>query len=452
MVAFAVDLWRPTPFLDGVGAPYFSYDQIAPPELIVVGQVSCLLVSLGIVLLVGLLGRRVGGDVAGAVAAWAAALLPALVARGAIVTVDGFATFFVLGASLAAATVRGPRDLGRLAIAGACCGLALVSKYPAGLVGLAVAVTLVLAPWSPAQRLRGVTVAAAAGVLAAIGVMPALVLQPHAVWEAILYQRWFYDSLELGSFWVQAFEFGEWDLPLPYPELGAVFAMLATAGAALMLASRTWFRLVAGWLLFGVVLVAVHASYSFQPFRNLLPLAALCCVPFGFLAGAIAHRLRRPRSVLVGGTALLAVFFFVPVRHYVTDRLALVDSRREAVDWIVANKPAGRVLVQREGAFVPSELARLGPRAQVVRGRDMAKVAPNGAPVVVLAHVVRADSQPVMDQQVMQWLQRRYRVAASFGETASGASMKGWKGNRMGSVRKVLQKGEGQGASVRFVG
>lgn len=431
LVAFVVDPWRTEPLLRGVGSPYYSYDQITPPELIVVGQVSCLLVSIGCVLLVGLLGRRVAGGVAGAVAAWAAALLPALVVRGAIVTVDGFATFFVLAAALAVAAVRGPRDLGRLAIAGACCGLAFVSKYPAGLIGLAVVATVALAPWSPAQRLWGVTVAAAAGAAAAIMVMPAFILQPQAVWDSMVYQRWFYDSLELGSYWVQAFQFGEWDLPLPYPELGIVFTLLAAAGAALMLASRPSLRLILGWLLFGVVLVATHASFSLQPFRNLLPLAALCCVSVGFLAGSAAARLRRPRSVLVGASALLSVLFFAPVRHHASDRLALADSRRDAIDWILANRPTARVLVQREAAFVRTDLARLGSRAQVVRGREIARVSPDEAPVLVIAHVLRADSKPLLDEHDATRLKQRYQVSAAFGEATASATMKGWKGNRM---------------------
>jgi hypothetical protein len=181
------------------------YDRLGPPELLVLGRLVELLLSVAIVGLTGWLAARLAGPAAGLLAAWLAALLPALVIRGAVINVDVYATCFVLAAlcfaerlrqpdagadrescpgsgadgsvtpaatsSVAASTgavasvagndlgsaadgVAGPGDAaaanreGRRAaiLAGAMTGLALVSKYPQVLVALSVAAAVLLAP------------------------------------------------------------------------------------------------------------------------------------------------------------------------------------------------------------------------------------------------------------------------------------------------------------------
>src|SRR4029079_8699604 len=93
------------------------YDVVDPPELVIVGRVVSVLAGLAVVLVAGLYALRLAGDGAGAVAAVAAALLPALVLRGSIVSVDAYTTLFALGALALASSVDGPRPWPRVLLA-----------------------------------------------------------------------------------------------------------------------------------------------------------------------------------------------------------------------------------------------------------------------------------------------------------------------------------------------
>src|SRR2546423_1167829 len=73
-----------------------NYDLISPPELIVAGRFVVAALSIGTVLLAGVIATRLGGKTAGLIAALFTALCPALVAPGSNVIVDTFATFFAL--------------------------------------------------------------------------------------------------------------------------------------------------------------------------------------------------------------------------------------------------------------------------------------------------------------------------------------------------------------------
>ena len=84
------------------------YDRVGPPELLVLGRLVGLLVSVATVALTGWLAARLAGAAAGLLAAWLAALLPALVIGGAVINVDVYATFFVLAALCFAERLRQP--------------------------------------------------------------------------------------------------------------------------------------------------------------------------------------------------------------------------------------------------------------------------------------------------------------------------------------------------------
>jgi hypothetical protein len=159
-------------------------------------------------------------------------------------------------------------------------------------------------------------VAAAAGATAAVLAMPALVVEPREVWARMLWQRDTYDALRIGSYWDQAVRYAEWDLPAQSAELGLTFLALALAGLAVGVAAPRWRRPALGWLLFGALLVGLHARYAFQAFRNLLPLAALGCVAFALLVAWAGERLRRPRLAAVLASAVLLALFARPHLAY----------------------------------------------------------------------------------------------------------------------------------------
>jgi 4-amino-4-deoxy-L-arabinose transferase-like glycosyltransferase len=427
-------VWRAAPPLDNVPADPGYYDQVEPPQLMLVGRSLSLLVSLGIILLAGRLARRLAGDAAGGLAALAAALLPALVFRGAIVIVDVYATFFVLATLLVLAGVDRPAQLGRMAAAGACGGLAAVSKYPSGLVCLAVAAAMLLAPWRWRERLRGLAVAGAAAMLAAAIVMPSLWREPLPVWEQIARQGAVYRHQKMASYWQQAFERVEWDLPaLPYPEMGYAFTALALGGLVVLAARRSSRPFAIGCALFAAALIALHAAYSFQAFRNLLPVAGLACATAGVAVAALGERLGRPRLAVSAGVVLLAALFAPAAYDYARDRARLVDSRRQALDWIAAHPRAGaRLLVMAEVAVARSELARLPGRVRVAGWQAARPALWQGSPrFLVAARLTDRRGKPWIPAADRRWLLRRYQVRATFGTERAGVNASFWRGNRL---------------------
>ncbi len=427
-------VWRRAFPLDAVPSRYIYYDQVDPPQLILVGRVLSLLLSLGIVLLAGLLARRLAGDAAGGIAALAAALLPALVFRGAIVIVDLYAAFFVLAVLVVIAGLERPAQLGRLAAAGACCGLAAVSKYPAGLICLAIAAAVLLVPWRWRERLRALAVAGGAAILAAAIGMPALWRDPLGVWGQLAKQRRVYGNMKGGSYWQQAFERVEWDLPaLPYAEMGYAFAALAVAGLACLIVRPGSRRFGIGHAVFAAALIAFHAAYAFQAFRNLLPVAALACVTTGAAVAALGERVGKPRLAALAGALFLVALFGPAARDYARDRARLVDSRRQALDWIAASPRAGgSVLILAEAAVPSGELARAPGRVRVASWDEARRVLQRGRPRFLLApDIVWRTGQPLIPPADRAWLLRRYQVRATFGSDQAKRTNTYWRGNRL---------------------
>src|SRR5215213_1603237 len=115
----------PSDVLTGHGG---YYDVLEPFEILLLGRILDFLAGLGIVLVTGLLARRVArfesNTRAGLLAAFTAALLPALVARGGIATVDPYATLFVIACLFFTDRARTSDRPGREALlAGAMAGL-----------------------------------------------------------------------------------------------------------------------------------------------------------------------------------------------------------------------------------------------------------------------------------------------------------------------------------------
>ncbi|HSU83890.1 MAG TPA: glycosyltransferase family 39 protein, partial [Thermoanaerobaculia bacterium] len=232
LVAGAALAWSPVyalthghPLLDDLSpSPPEYYDILEPSTLIVLGRLVTLAFSLGIVLLTGLLVRRLAGAAAGLFAAWLAALVPALVMRSSVVNVNPLVAFFVVAALLFADQARTGGHPRRDAIlAGVMAGLAGATKYPAALVCLAVALAVLLTPVPWLERLRRQTLAGAASIHSLLLAMPALALRTQSVLHGLRDMDSIYGSQEAGSYWGQAVHRAEWDLPTSHPELGIVF-------------------------------------------------------------------------------------------------------------------------------------------------------------------------------------------------------------------------------------
>ena len=337
------------------------YDQVAPAEVLVLGRLVTLAASLGIVVLTGLLARLLAGEAAGLFAALLAALLPALVIRGASVTVDPYATFFVLAALYFAERAwRGGRPWRDSILAGVMIGCALTSKYPSVLVAAAVVPALLRIEGGWRRRVRAVELATGAALLAAAVTMPALVVKNGEVLTDVVRQSMRYGGRPIGSYWDQAVRRAEWDQPLDAPELGLPFLTLAVLGGIVALWDRRFRGTALTAAVFAGALGLLVTHFPFRPFRNLLPLVPLACLLVALLFAWIRERLRRPAWGDLAAVLLALVLFLPSGIAYARERSVLADSRVQAVDWLAKRAGPGEVvLVSEELALQRSELARM---------------------------------------------------------------------------------------------
>lgn len=409
------------------------YDDLEPFELMALGRVLSALMGLGVVVLTGIFARRLAGPAAGLFAAFLASLTPALAIRGAIATVDPYATFFVLACLYFTDRARTSSRPGLESLAaGAMAGLAFASKYPAISILMAFALTMILEKITWMERIRRGALAGAGAVLGAIVGMPAVVLHPGDVVGAIHTQSVIYKHLKTEVLWKQAFLRAEWDLPYEHPELGFIYMTLAAAGVALALWDRRLRGTVCGWLLFTAFCLALYSRQSFQAFRNLLPLVPLACIAVTILYARIRERLRRPLWADAGAVVLVTLLYGIPLAGYARERLRLVDSRKEAVDWLVANTgPQHTVLFVRELAFVKRETARLRSHAVLRRWAQALPSIRTRRPHFIVAGVLQKEDRDPIDIAAIPMVQRGYKLRARFGEKPTPPTEGWWRGNRL---------------------
>ncbi len=408
------------------------YDILEPFELMALGRLLSALVGLGVVILTGAFARRLAGPAAGLFAAFLAALTPALAIRGAIATVDPYATLFVLACLNFTDRARTSSRPGLESLAaGAMAGLAFASKYPAVSILAAFALTMVLEKVSWKERFRRGALAGAGAVLGAVAGMPAVVLHPRDIVNSIHTQAVIYAHLKTEVLWKQAFLRAEWDLPYERPELGFIYMALAAIGLALALWDRRLRGTVCGWLLFTAICLVLYGRQSFQAFRNLLPLVPLACIAVAILYAKIRERLSRPLWADAGAVALVILLFGVPLAGYALERLRLVDSRKEAMDWLVANTgPQHTVLLVRELAFVERETARMRSHPVLRRWPRALPSIRTRRPHFVVAGVLLKDGRDPIDVAAIHMVRRGYKLRARFGEHPTPTTEGWWRGNR----------------------
>ena len=409
------------------------YDLVRPVDFLLLGRLVTLAFSLGLVVLTGLLARRVAGPPAGYLATWLAALAPALVARGTVVNINPIMAFFVLAALLFAEGAReGSFPRRDAALAGAMTGLAAASKYPAALVCLPVALAVLLSQAAWSEKLRRLVLAGAAAVAACVAAMPALLLRPEKVLHGMQRMSRVYGRQRLGSYWEQAVRRAEWDLPLEHPELGIAFLVLAAAGLAVALFERRWSRAVWGWVVFGAATGMLVAPYQFRAFRNLLALIPLACILIALLYVRVRRAVPRPLLVDLAAAALPVVLFAPALYSYIEDRVALRDSREEAIQWLGEHTgPRDTVLFVQEIAFMPARLATLEAGIDV-KPWDRAKrrILKRNVDYVVLGSLVQRDGTARVPEERSRRILQGYAEVAAFGSSPTRMSRGAFKGNR----------------------
>ena len=392
LITFLVQLARPFyllihghSLLQDLPAGDEFYDFVSPPEVIVAGRCVVLAASLGIVVVGMVLARRIAGHRAALAAGALLASCPALLQRGVVVIVDTVAAFCVLATLLWAHRLHAAVSEGEATastgyrdalVAGLFAGASAAAKYPAGLVFLVVVLAL-LGPWSrwkaASKRLAFATAGAFAG--ACLGT-PAFVLRPGAVVRALREQSRLYATPAL---------FGSWGGPgvfrqaLSPEELGVAACLLGACGCLALAWRRSTRPWALAWLGFGVLLVVPLVLSSFQPFRYVLPL-----VPPFLIAGAVLlfperASARSGRDALGGLGLAVVLLTFVPGWTWTYRERGVRDSRRDFVDWLVTRvRPGQRLLVTRELAFLPAELARIPATVVVAPSVEARALAESG--------------------------------------------------------------------------
>lgn len=419
------------------------YDHLEPFELLLAGRVLSFLAGLGLVVLTGFYGRRLLGPAGGLFAAFLAAWLPPLVIRGSIATVDPWAALFSLACFFFADRVRTSDRPGREALlAGVLAGLAFASKYPAVLAAGGAGLTLLLddRPWRERRRL--LMLGAAGTLLGMVAGMPALVLHPKEVAQAIQRQNHLYTHLsQTPRLWEQAILRAEWDLPYEHPELGIPFLLLAAAGAVMALRDRRLAKTVAGWLAFLGVSIALYLPKNFQAFRNLLPHMPLLCLLVAILYIRVRERLARPLWADLGAALVVLALFGAPVVDFAWKRTQLVDSRQEATAWLAAKiQPEHTTLVLKELAIARNDLARLEGKVVLRRWPQSVAAVRNRVPHFLVTGQLEREGSGLLDTARHPAVERGYVLRARFGEITTPAHPGWWRGNRQ--VIYVLEKKE----------
>jgi hypothetical protein len=423
--ALAVSRSDPTAIAEPAASFYENYD---PPAILLAGRLLSLSFSLGSIVLVALLARGVAGNAAGLAAAWVAAWCPALVIRSGNASVDPQAAFFVVLALLAAerAIVLDDHELGWAVLAGAAIGCALTTKYPAALVAIPVVLRIGggLATWRARSRAIGCVVASAGA--AVIVTMPGLLVDTGKVLEWVRIQSENY-SVPTPSLWSQAARVAEWDTGYASAEIGVPLLLLLLVATLIALLVRASRAAAACWALFALLLCALHSSYHFQAFRNLVPAVlpglALAGISFGWLR----RRTSYPR-VWTAGMSVLPLALFAPtVVAYTHERAQLVDSRVDALKWIAERSSHDdRIWVAREAGILSSEMRRRLAAQVVVEPKALAReqVASDAFRFVVLPRSEGDDLSPGGDSGPP------WSLAATFGEQAGAAEPWRYRGNR----------------------
>lgn len=409
------------------------YDTLQPFELLFLGRVLSCLASLGVILVTGLLARRVAGARGGLLAAFTAALVPALVARGGFAMVDPYAALAVVLCLLFTERMASSERPAREAVAaGAMAGFAFASKYPAILVSLSFALTVWLI-FPLRERLRFWALGAAGAAGAALLAMPGLLVVPAKVFAAIRRQGELYANLTSPPLWPQVVKQAEWDVPLRGPELGWVFVTLSVAGLVAALWSSRTRPSAAGWVLYIVVTLALCLRQGFQPFRNLLPLVPIACVAFAILHDRIRQRLSRPVWSDAAAFLLIAALFAPVALRFAHARARLEDSRVEAIDWLSRHGFPGRtVLILEDFAFLPSELNRLKDLEVEVHPWEILqrRLRLRRVRFLVLTQMHTRQGKPLLGAEQLRTVLDRFEPRVRFGDETTTPFPGHWHGNR----------------------
>ncbi len=327
------------------------------------------------------LGRRLGGPLAGAVAALLVIFSPLFNEGSHLNTCDVPSAFFATVCLAFVARLIDEERWQDYLWAGLAAGLAAGSKYPAGLVAVAIAAAWLR--WRIARRnfSFGLLIAGVAALAAFVATTPSLLVFPERAFSGD--RGIFFGARQYGEGgWIgvmprsNALYYGQllaWSFGWP--------AVLLGLGGLFLLKPPERTRLL--WLLpFPVLYLALIGSMNMVVQRNLYPALPILAV---FLGAGIAAALFRVRSLLprpllrLAATAALVLLAVAPAVARTAEQgisLSRPSTRDEAREWIRGNLPHGVTIVKESytPSFQPEEFAvlqsRFAGRFTVAQVRD----------------------------------------------------------------------------------
>lgn len=325
-----------------------------PGWLILPGRVAMALFALGTIVLVWRLARRFAGDVAGITAAAVLAVSPVHVTYSQIIRSDMMACFFMLlciAAAVGIAEQGKPRAYRHAAL---WWGLAIATKWPFALSGLAVAGATVVAIRNGRMEMRRGLVLLAGSACMALAVLviasPFLLLDHATVLRNLRGESQLHHlGATSGGLW--------WNLR--WYSTGPILTGLGWGGLLLALcgiARLPRHRIAAATLI--PVVVSFILLLSFQHLvweRWGLPLLPLAAILAGIAVADLVRAARRWRLGAITPVAVVAVFAIVLVpsvmRVRADDRARRVDTRQLAAAWARAHVAPGSTVLVEHFAF-----------------------------------------------------------------------------------------------------
>jgi 4-amino-4-deoxy-L-arabinose transferase-like glycosyltransferase len=329
-----------------------------------------LVVGMGVVTigLTFLAGRRLGGWLAGLIAAAIVAVAPVHVASSGSVTTDVPVTLF--GVLVLLATMRAVQQPDRRrwwVVAAVCVGLATSSKWNGLVVGVVPLVAYLAS--APGSTLLRRTVGAAtpwlmlaAGILALVVTTPSIVLAPGEVIDWLGLQASMYGSFDSVIARGQATPNGL-DVAIADAAGGTGAVLIVTgaiAVAGLFVARRSITVAMGSFVVASVVILAVPVLH--YP-RNALPILPYLAIGIGLLPGQVGHllgrdgrsppgtgRAHRPGMATAFVTLAIALALIAPVEDDIAAarRSRATDTRTIAYTWMLDHIPHNAIVAREQ--------------------------------------------------------------------------------------------------------
>src|SRR5205085_3377967 len=337
------------------------------------GRLVIASLSIGTVVLAGALAKLLGGSRAGLLAMLFGALCPALVSRGSNLALDPTATFFVMAALYfcqrlrIAAVAAGNAAMWRnAACASIASGLAFGAKFTAGAVFVALLITIATLPLTWKSKATLIVVGGAGLFIGVFCGVPAAVLHPEKIVGELRSITRFYQTIQS--------EHGYWRAALSGSEIGVPLMIAGLAGFIWMFWNASTSRVAVSWIAFALFLSLAFVSFSFQPFRNFLPLVPPLCIAAALLCIWLEEYLEQRQhppafasSLVAALVLLIALSLAWSSARHLQARTQRIDTRVRAVDWLQQHATKDRtVLGIRELSILPAEWKRIAAKSMVV--------------------------------------------------------------------------------------